>query len=114
MQADPHPFTRTPFLKERVRRHLLSNAYLRMPPLAAEAANFALSRRSMQRKLQEEGVSYAQLVDAVRKSLALHYLQAGHYPLKEISCLLGYNEISAFSRAFKRWTGASPVHYQSV
>ena len=113
-RAAGDPFARTQYLKDRLLRHLRSNAYLGLPSLEAVAANFALSPRSLQRKLQEEGVSYQQLVDEVRKSLALQYLASGQYPLKEISYILGYNEISAFSRAFKRWTGAAPMRYQSA
>ncbi len=108
------PYARAQSLKDRLFRYLLSNAYLGLPTLEAVAANFALSPRSLQRKLQEEGVTYQQLVDDARKSLALQYLSSGQYPLKEISYILGYNEVSAFSRAFKRWTGAAPMHYQSA
>jgi len=46
-------------------------------------------------------------------SLAIHYMKAGSYQLKEISYLLGYNELSAFSRAFKRWTGKAPLQYDA-
>jgi AraC-like DNA-binding protein len=41
----------------------------------------------------------------------LHYLESGQYQMKEISSILGYNEVSAFSRAFKRWTGRAPMEY---
>ncbi len=108
------PYARTGSLQERLLGYLRSNAYLGLPTLEAVAANFALSPRSLQRKLQEEGITYQQLVDEARKSLALQYLASGRHPLKEISYILGYNEVSAFSRAFKRWTGAAPMHYQSA
>ena len=101
-----------PLLKERILRFLTTNAYLGIPTLEEMAANFNTSSRSLQRKLQDEGVTYQQLADSIRKSLALDYLESGKYPIKEISYLLGYNELSAFSRAFKRWTGTSPVMYQ--
>ncbi len=101
-------------LRERIARFLLMNAYLGIPTLESVAANFNTSPRTLQRKLQEEGITYQQLTDSIRKSLALQYLQSGKYPLKEISYILGYNELSAFSRAFKRWTGTAPVHYQHV
>ncbi len=113
-RAAGDPYARPHSLKDRLLRYLRANAYLGLPTLEAVAANFALSPRSLQRKLQEEGVTYQQLVDEARKSLALQYLASGQYPLKEISHLLGYNEISAFSRAFKRWTGAAPLHYQNA
>lgn len=98
-------------LTGKVRHHLLANAYLGLVSLEEMAANFNTSPRSLQRKLQEEGVTYQQLSDTTRKSLALHYLDSGKYPLKEVSYMLGYNELSAFSRAFKRWTGTSPGSY---
>ncbi|MBF9221938.1 AraC family transcriptional regulator [Hymenobacter ruricola] len=101
-------------LKDRISGHLLANAYLGLPSLEALAANFCLSPRSLQRKLQDEGTTYQEVADAVRKTLALHYLQAGHHPLKEVSYLLGYNEVSAFSRAFKRWTGQNPGNYRAA
>ncbi|WP_349315271.1 AraC family transcriptional regulator [Chitinophaga sp. MM2321] len=59
-------------------------------------------------------MKYQEVADAVRKSLALHYISSGNYPLKDISYMLGYNELSAFTRAFKRWTGNTPVSYQSL
>ena len=75
---------------ERITNFLLTNAYLGLPALRAVAANFNVSGRSLQRKLQEEGVTYQQLVDSVRKSLALNYLASGQYPVKEVSYMLGY------------------------
>ena len=99
-------------LSERINNFLLANAYLGVPTLDAIAANLNVSSRSLQRKLQEEGVTYQQLTDSIRKSLALHYLQAGQHPVKEVSYILGYNELSAFNRAFRRWTGTTPVSYQ--
>lgn len=99
-------------VSERISNFLLTNAYLGVPTLEAMASNLNISSRSLQRKLQEEGVTYQQLTDSVRKSLALLYLQAGQHPVKEVSYMLGYNELSAFNRAFRRWTGTTPVSYQ--
>ena len=98
--------------REQVGQFLEANAYLGIPSLEAIAANFNTSSRSMQRKLRDEGVTYQEVADSVRKTLALQYLAAGSHPVKEISYILGYNELSAFSRAFKRWTGTAPVYYQ--
>ncbi|GAB3329106.1 AraC family transcriptional regulator [Larkinella ripae] len=98
--------------RERIRHFLLTNAYLGIPTLEQMAANLNTSARSLQRRLQEEGVTYQEIADSVRKTLALNYLSSGRYPVKEISYILGYNELSAFSRAFKRWTGTTPGHYQ--
>lgn len=96
----------------KIYNYLLGNSYLGIASLETIAANFNVSARWLQRKLKDEGVNYQQLADEVRKSLALHYLSSGNYPVKEISYILGYNEISAFNRAFKRWTGTTPVSYQ--
>jgi AraC-like DNA-binding protein len=101
-----------PSLRARLSSYLLANAYLGIPSLEDLAANFNTSARTLQRRLQEEGITYQQLAESVRKSLALHYLQSGSYPIKEISYILGYNELSAFTRAFKRWTGSSPAKFK--
>ena len=93
--------------------YLMKNSYLGILSLEDVAANFNMTPRSLQRKLQNESVTFQQLADSVRKSLALHYLESGKYQLKEISHILGYNELSAFSRAFKRWTGKSPIEFQA-
>lgn len=102
-------FTSVHSSREQVRQYLQANAYLGIPSLEAIAANFNTSSRSIQRKLQQEGVTYQAMVDSVRKTVALQYMAAGSYSVKEIAYLLGYNELSAFSRAFKRWTGSSPT-----
>jgi AraC-like DNA-binding protein len=101
-----------PLLSERIADYLMANAYLGMANLESIAANFNTSARSLQRKLREEGVNFQQLADSVRRAIAMQYLQAGNHPVKEVSYMLGYNELSAFSRAFKRWTGLTPQDYQ--
>ena len=53
------------------------------------------------------------MVEDVRRDLALSYLRQRHLPFSEIAMLLGYSELSAFSRAFRRWTGASPRTYRA-
>lgn len=100
-------------LRDRVEDYLKAHAYLGILSLDEVASNFNVSSRSLQRRLQEEGINFQQLADLVRKSLAEHYLKTGNYQIKEISNMLGYNELSAFSRAFKRWTGKPPVAYQA-
>jgi len=100
-------------LQTRIRNYLLANSYLGILSLDEVASNFNVSPRSLQRKLQEEGISFQSIADSVRQSLAEHYLQSGNYQVKEISNMLGYNDLSAFSRAFKRWTGKPPITYQA-
>ena len=71
-----------------------------------------LSVRSTQRKLQEYGTSYSQLLDVIRKELALTYLRQTSNSVLYVSERLGFSEQSAFQRAFKRWTGLTPRGYR--
>ncbi|HEY5746671.1 MAG TPA: AraC family transcriptional regulator [Chryseolinea sp.] len=99
-----------PSLQNRIHEYLMANAYLGILSLDDVASNFNVSTRSLQRKLKEENITFQELADAVRKALAVEYIKKGDHPIKEISHMLGYNELSAFSRAFKRWTGKTPSH----
>lgn len=72
-----------------------------------------MSRQTLYRKLKKEGLSFQGLVEQVRQDKALRYVAADHYSLGEIAFLLGFSELSAFSRAFKRWTGVSPAEYRA-
>jgi len=99
-------------LQSSIYDYLLNNSYLGIVSLDDVASNFNISVRTLQRKLKEEGINFQYLADEARKTLAINYLKAGSYPVKEISYMLGYNELSAFTRSFKRWTGNTPALYQ--
>lgn len=71
-----------------------------------------MTPRTLQRRLAAEGTSYSKLLDAVRRELAEQYIADPSQSLSEISYLLGFSELSAFSRAFRRWTGTSPTAYR--
>ena len=71
-----------------------------------------MSTSAIQRNLAWEGLSYTELVEEVRKALAEMYFKQRNLSLSEIAYLLGYSELSAFSRAFRRWTGHSPREYR--
>ncbi len=68
-----------------------------------------LSRRTLQRKLREEGTSFQKLLDATREELSLHYLQDRALSVIEISYLLGFQDPGSFYRAFQGWTGRTPA-----
>ncbi|MBL8625288.1 MAG: AraC family transcriptional regulator [Myxococcales bacterium] len=68
--------------------------------------------RTLQRHLRAGGVSYRELVEATRLELARGYLAGGALSLTDIAFALGYADLSAFSRAFRRWTGAAPRTYR--
>ena len=78
------------------------------------ARSLHMSLRSLQRKLNNEGTSYKELVDETRRELAAHYMAESHLTINEITYLLGFSEPSNFSRAFKRWTGKSPSAYRET
>jgi len=72
-----------------------------------------MSSRTLHRRLQEQGVNFNQLLKDQRLEMALIYLDEKKLSLTDISDSLGYTEQSAFSRAFKQWTGKTPKQYQS-
>ncbi|MDH5727440.1 MAG: AraC family transcriptional regulator [Gammaproteobacteria bacterium] len=76
------------------------------------AEKLNMSPRTLQRRLDKQGVMYADLVDEVRAELAKTKLQASDLSLPEIGSLLGFSEQSSFNRAFKRWTGKTPREYR--
>mgnify|MGYP006274545575 CR=1 FL=1 len=72
------------------------------------ARAMGVSRQTLHRRLQDEGTSFARVLDKLRHRLADEYLDGGKVSLNEVAYLLGYSEPSAFSRAYKRWAGFSP------
>ena len=78
------------------------------------ASQLHMSRYTLHKKLKREGLTFARLLEDVRRKQALTYMQDRTKPLVEIAEQLGFSELSAFSRAFKRWMGTSPAEYRSV
>ena len=72
------------------------------------ARKLGLSRQTLFRKLKAEGVTFEQVLDELRRKLALEYLNGKNVSVNETAYQLGFSDAAAFSRAFKRWTGASP------
>lgn len=75
------------------------------PALAQAAKAFALSERSLQRRLGEEGISWSRLVDDTRRALAERHLHTPGMSLTQLAFLLGFSDVSSFSRAFRKWFG---------
>lgn len=80
------------------------------PTADTVAAELNVSTRALQRRLKAEGTGLQQLIDEVRRDLAGRYLALG-YSVNEVAYLVGFAEGSAFSRAFKQWTGQRPQAY---
>jgi AraC-like DNA-binding protein len=74
------------------------------------ARRLGLSRRTLARRLSLEGVTFSGVLERLRRDLALQYLADQDLSISRIAWLLGYQEISAFTHAFKRWTGKTPRH----
>jgi AraC-like DNA-binding protein len=72
------------------------------------ARQLGISRRTFARKLASEGWTFTEISEELKATLASHYLREKNLPISEIAWLLGYREISAFTHAFKRWTGMTP------
>lgn len=79
------------------------------PTLEQIADQFAMSRRTLIRKLKAEGTSYQELLDEVRRELAAWYLLETTLPVERIAERLGYQDPSNFSRTFQRWFGTTPL-----
>jgi AraC-like DNA-binding protein len=80
---------------------------------AEMAKGLHMSRRTLQRKLAEAETTYLELVDDTRRDLALRYLEDPHRTITDITFTLGYSQQSAFTRAFKRWTGVAPSAFRA-
>lgn len=78
------------------------------------AETIYISKRSLQRKLNDKGTTFKTIMTEVRQDLALKYIHDRHLTLTEISFMLGFSEMSSFSRAFKRWTGESPKEFRKL
>lgn len=95
-------------LSARVRRTLVDLLPSGEAGVDAVAARLAMSRRSLQRRLRDEGASFAAVLEQTRAELATHYLGRAEMSVQEISYLLAYRDPASFYRAFQGWTGMTP------
>ena len=79
--------------------------------LANVAADLGMSEQALYRALRAEGVGFREVLDDLRHRLALDYLRGGKVTINEAAYLVGFSDPSAFSRAFKRWSGKSPSEF---
>ncbi len=75
------------------------------------AKYMATSRRTLQRRLAECGTSFQTVLDQTRQNMAQHYLRDSSLQMTQLADLLGYSDLSAFSRAFTRWFGVPPSQW---
>jgi NADP-dependent 3-hydroxy acid dehydrogenase YdfG/AraC-like DNA-binding protein len=93
---------------QRVRAALLEALPSGQGDMDAVSRKRMMSRRTLQRHLDAEGLSFAGLLRETRQALAQHYLGNTRLPAAEIAFLLGFEEPNSFYRAFRRWTGQTP------
>lgn len=79
----------------------------------AVAQALDLSARTLQRRLKDEGLAYQDVLDAARRQLARTFLADRSLSVGEVSERLGYSEVRAFDRAFRRWTGTTPLAWRA-
>jgi AraC-like DNA-binding protein len=82
------------------------------PDVAAIASRLGMSLRTLARRLEGEGTTFRDLVDEVRQHIALELVGQRSQRFSEIACQLGFSHAAAFHRAFRRWTGQTPLRYR--
>jgi AraC-like DNA-binding protein len=105
------PLVQTP---ETLGRHLERSDDLTNATLGSAAIELHMTERTLRRKLLAEGSQFQKLKDGVRRDTAIHYLSQTSMPISQISQALGFSEASAFTRAFRQWTGELPKTYRDV
>jgi AraC-like DNA-binding protein len=105
--------TREASFRERVRAcltEIIASGHYSMNDVASK---LAVSPRTLQRRLKQEGTSFQKELDDLREQLARHYLSTTDHSIAQVAFLLGYNEPNSFFRAFRTWTGDTPDSVRS-
>lgn len=95
-------------------RDLAFDEELGFASIEAVAEKLNMTPRTLQRKLQLEGVVFRELVESIRQQHAKRLLALRQKSIGQVSDLLGYSDVTNFSRAFRRWTGCSPRDYMKA
>jgi AraC-like DNA-binding protein len=84
------------------------------PTMEAVAGHMNLTPRTLRRRLADEGTTFSEVFDHVRRDLAEKYLSAGDFTVEDIAELLGFTDASNFRNSFKRWTGKVPSEFKAM
>ncbi len=102
----------TPKVSQRVRSVLSALRLGERPEMARAASALGLSERALRRRLAAEGVCFRDLIDDMQRDRALILAKDPKRSAEAVSTALGFSEVSAYHRAFKRWTGLTPLQYR--
>ena len=83
-------------------------------PVKDVARSLGMSERTLARKLSDEGLKFTEILQDLRRDLAVRYLDDRKLHVSKIAWLLGFQEVGAFTHAFKRWTGKTPSQMRTV
>ncbi len=100
-------------LSQRVRHQLMQDLKSGVPTAEDVAKELHMSVRTLHRTLQQEETTFRQLLSQLRHESAATYLADPTISIAEVAFLLGFNELSSFYRAFKRWTGQTPAQFRA-
>jgi len=97
---------------DEVRRVLTSELSQGKPDVVRVAQVLHMSARTLGRRLRDEGTTFRDLRDELRRQLALSYVANPDVGLGEVAFLLGFSDVAVFHRAFRRWTGKTPIQHR--
>ncbi|WP_329637263.1 AraC family transcriptional regulator [Phenylobacterium sp.] len=95
-------------------RHLLLTNLMRNLSLEDVARDLGTSVRTLRRRLADEGASYRQLTDELRRDVAINYLRETDMTVEDIAYALGFSDAANFRQAFRRWTSATPQQFRAA
>jgi AraC-like DNA-binding protein len=111
MMTDSKPTTTIVLQVRAVLRQLREHELPRKEKVA-EALD--MTERTLQRRLQEAGTGYQNLLDDIRRETAIKWLTTTQVAINEIATNLGFSEVRSFHRRFKSWTGHAPGEYRTL
>jgi AraC-like DNA-binding protein len=96
-------------------RTRVENAISSLLPHGTDVArSLGMSHRPLARKLSDGGLNFTEILEQLRRDLADRYLEDHKLHVSKIAWLLGFHELSAFTHAFKRWTGKTPSQMRAA
>lgn len=93
-------------------RDMIGSNSTALPALNAIAEHFSIHPKTLRRRLADEGTHIGEIKDQIRRDRAIYYLAKPGLSVEHIASSVGYSEASAFIRAFKKWTGVTPLTYR--